>query len=112
LIATPWRKGCHGSDSGAFSLRIYVIRAFRSGTLLGALPPTICFERDLALEMAQADEPECEGVAVYELDQAAGRATEAKPFAAFGFVPDRFRRIGRDELLAAAPNSAEMAEAS
>jgi hypothetical protein len=74
------------------SLRIYAIRAFvRSGSLLGAQPPTI---------------------AVYEIDQAAGRETEAKPFAAFGLVPGRFRRIGRDELLAAAPNSAEMAEAS
>lgn len=86
------------------SHRIYVIRSFvRSGAALGALPPTICFERDLALEMAQADEPECDGVAVYELDRAAARESEAKPFAAFGLVPDSYRRISREALLAAAP---------
>jgi hypothetical protein len=83
---------------------IYVIRTFvRTGRHVGALPPTICFERDLALEMAQADEPEAEGVAVYELDGAACGETEAKPFAAFGLVPDSYWRIGRDALLAAAP---------
>lgn len=77
---------------------IYVIRTFvRTGKTIAALPPTICFERDLALEMAQADEPEAEGVAVYELDGAAHGETEAKPFAAFGPVPgpvlaDRARR--------------------
>ena len=85
---------------------IYVIRTFvRTGKTIGALPPTICFERDLALEMAQADEPEAEGVAVYELDGAAHGETEAKPFAAFGHVPGVYWRIGRDELLAAAPVS-------
>lgn len=83
---------------------IYVIRTFvRTGKQIGALPPTICFERDLALEMAQADEAEAEGVAVYELDSAARGETEAKPFAAFGLVPDSYWRIGRDALLAAAP---------
>lgn len=83
---------------------IYVIRTFvRTGKTIGALPPTICFERDLALEMAQADEPEAEGIAVYELDGAARGETEAKPFAAFGLVPDLYWRIGRDALLTAAP---------
>jgi hypothetical protein len=88
---------------------IYVIRTFvRHGGSIGALPPTICFERDLALEMAQADEAECEGVAVYALDRAAARESEAKPFAAFGLVPDSYRRISREAQLAAAP----LAEAS
>jgi hypothetical protein len=83
---------------------IYVIRTFvRTGKTIRALPPTICFERDLALEMAQADEPEAEGVAVYELDSGACGETEAKPFAAFGFVPGSYWRIERDTLLAAAP---------
>ncbi len=86
------------------SLRIYVIRTFvRSGRELGALPPTICFERELALDMAQADETECEGVAVYELDGGAEAETEAKPFAAFGLIPDDYWRIERNALLAAAP---------
>jgi hypothetical protein len=83
---------------------IYVIRTFvRAGSGVGALPPTICFERDLAIEMAQADEPEAEGVAVYELSSDAGGKSEAQPFAAFGTVPDHYWHIGRDELLAAAP---------
>lgn len=86
------------------SQHIYVIRTFiRTGSGVGALPPTICFERDLAIEMAQADEKEAEGVAVYELDGAARGWSAAKPFAAFGFVPDDYWCIGRDELLAAAP---------
>jgi hypothetical protein len=45
---------------------------------------------------------------VYELDQAATRDNEAKPFAAFGLVPERYRRISREALLATAP----LAEAS
>lgn len=85
------------------SPRIYVISFVRHGGRIGALPPTICFERNLALEMAQADETECEGVAVYELDQTAARESEAKPFAAFGLVPEYYRRISREALLAAAP---------
>jgi hypothetical protein len=83
---------------------IYVIRTFvRHGGSIGALPPTICFERDLALEMAQADGAECEGVAVYAIERAATRESEAKPFAAFGLVPDSYRRISREGLLAAPP---------
>lgn len=83
---------------------IYVIRTFvRTGSGVGALPPTICFERDLAIEMAQADEPEADGVAVYELSNGAGGQSKAQPFAAFGTVPDDYWHIGRDELLAAAP---------
>jgi len=83
---------------------IYVIRTFiRRGEALRALPPTICFERDLALEMAQAYEPEADGVAVYELNQKAEADGRTTPFAAFGLVPDSYRRIGRDDLLAAAP---------
>lgn len=83
---------------------IYVIRTFiRRGEGLRALPPTICFERGLALEMAQADEPEADGVAVYELDQMTEADGKTKPFAAYGLVPDSYRRIGRDDLLAAAP---------
>ena len=83
---------------------IYVIRTFiRVGQQIGALPPTICFERELALEMAQADEPEAEGVAVYELSGETLKDAKAKPFASFGVIPDAYWRIGRDELLAAAP---------
>ena len=75
---------------------IYVIRTFiRTGKQVGALAPTICFERNLALEMAQADEPEIDGTACGE--------TEAKPPAAFDLVPNSYSRIGRDALLAAAP---------
>jgi hypothetical protein len=83
---------------------IYVIRTFvRAGPDIGVLPPTICFERDLAIEMAQTDEQEAEGVAVYEISNGAGRQSTAQPFAAFGIVPDDYWHIGRDELLAAAP---------
>lgn len=81
---------------------IYVIRTFiRRGSKLDTLPPTICFEREIALDMAAADEPEAEGVAVYELGGSDDSDTEAKPFAVFGIVPQSFRRIGRDALLAA-----------
>jgi hypothetical protein len=80
---------------------IYVIRTFvRRGKVIGVLPPTICFERDLALDMAETDEAEAEGVAVYELD---GQTNEAKPFAAFGSIPGEYWKIGRTALLAAAP---------
>jgi hypothetical protein len=83
---------------------IYVIRTFvRIGSGLGALPPTICFERDLAIEMAQADEQAAEGVAVYELSNSATSENAAQPFAAFGTVPEDYWHIGRAELLAAAP---------
>jgi hypothetical protein len=84
---------------------IYVIRTFvlaRNGKT-EALPPTICFERDFALEMAEADQPEAAGVAVYEIDTAARAETEATPFAAFGLVPENYWRIARNALLAAAP---------
>lgn len=74
-----------------------------------ALPPTICFERGLALDMARADEPEAAGIAVYEVDAAARAETEATPFAAFGRIPQRYRRISRNALLAAAPAVAEPA---
>ena len=83
-------------------VNIYVIRTFvRQGNGLGALPPTICFERELALEMAAADELEAEGVAVYEIGANDSNDMAAKPFAAFGIIPENFRRIGRDALLAA-----------
>jgi hypothetical protein len=76
----------------------------RASKQIGALPPTICFERDLALEMAAGRRAGGgEGVAVYELAGAAHGETEARPFAAFGPVPDPYWRIGRDALLAAAP---------
>jgi hypothetical protein len=85
------------------TLRIYVIRTFiRSGHSLDALPPTICFERELALEMAQADEAGAEGVAVYELDGSAADDRE-QPFASFGHVPASYRWIGREALLAERP---------
>lgn len=81
---------------------IYVIRTFvRRGREIAALPPTVCFERELALEMAEADEPEAAGVAVYEIGADNGNDAVARPFAAFGTVPQDFRRIGRDALLAA-----------
>jgi hypothetical protein len=81
---------------------IYVIRTFvRRGSHLEALPPTVCFERELALEMAEADEPEAAGIAVYEIGASEGNDAMARPFAAFGTVPENFRRIGRDALLAA-----------
>ncbi|HWK86765.1 MAG TPA: hypothetical protein VNQ34_04590 [Xanthobacteraceae bacterium] len=81
---------------------IYVIRTFvRRGSEIAALPPTVCFERELALEMAEADEPEAAGVAVYEVSSDDSNDTPAKPFAAFGAIPQDFRRIGRDALLAA-----------
>ena len=83
-------------------VNIYVIRTFvRRGSELGALPPTICFERELALEMAAADEPEAAGVAVYEIGANDSNDIAAKPFAAFGIIPENFRRIGHDALLAA-----------
>jgi len=86
------------------SLRIYVIRTFvRCGHSLDVLPPTICFERDLALEMAQADQDQAEGVAVYELDGRAMGECATRPFAAFGHIPASYRQVGRDVLLAAAP---------
>jgi hypothetical protein len=88
---------------------IYVSRTFiRRSHDIGVLPPAICFERDLAHEMAEADGG-IGGVAVYEPDPARG-SSEAQPFAAFGRIPDCYRRIGRDALLAAAPDSMAMAE--
>jgi predicted nuclease with RNAse H fold len=81
---------------------MYVIRTFiHRGNGIAALPPTICFERELAIEMAEADELEAAGVAVYEIDPNDGNDAVAKPFAVFGIVPQDFRRIGRDALLAA-----------
>lgn len=80
---------------------IYVIRTFiRRGRDIAVLPPTVCFERELALEMARSDEEEAAGVAVYQIAAADGDDTIAKPFAAFGIIPQDFRRIGRDALLA------------
>jgi hypothetical protein len=91
--------------------RIYVIRTFlRSGDgNLAALPPTICFERELALEMAYADKAESSGVAVYEIDTAARAETETRPFIAFGAIPENYRCVARTALLAAAPAIAEPA---
>ncbi len=84
---------------------IYVIRTFvRRGKGLGALPPTICFERDLALDMEMADETGGEGIAGYEIDSGAESGAKAKPFAAFGRIPDDYWRIGRDALLSSAPS--------
>jgi hypothetical protein len=81
---------------------MYVIRTFvRRGDGISVLPPTICFERELAIEMAEADGPEAAGVAVYEIGLNNSNDTVTQPFAAFGIVPQSFRQIGRDALLAA-----------
>lgn len=81
---------------------MYVIRTFiRRGDDIAALPPTICFERELAIEMAEADEPEATGVAVYEIGTNDSSDAVTKPIVAFGIVPQSFQRIGRDALLAA-----------
>lgn len=90
--------------------RIYVIPTFvlARNSKTEVLPPTICFERDLALEMAQVDEPESAGVAVYEIDTPRRwkpKLCHLPPSASF----QKIIGVARNALLAAAPAVSEPA---
>jgi hypothetical protein len=82
----------------------YVVRTFvdaEDGELT-ALPPTICFERELALKIAESDVPNAAGVALFEIDFVSPSTGPIRPFKVYGNIPLEFRRTERRSLLAGA----------
>jgi hypothetical protein len=82
----------------------YVARTFvRRGQHVRLLPPTICFERGLALQIAEQDAAQAWGVAVFEVDLAAGPRGPIGPVKIYGEIPIEFRCTERSKVIAAAP---------
>jgi hypothetical protein len=84
---------------------VYVVRTFVSKGRNGVqvLPPTICFDRRLAVEIAKADVPHAHGVALFEIDLAKPNGASA-PFKVYGKIPGAFRRAPHSKVIAAAPD--------
>jgi hypothetical protein len=81
----------------------YVVRTFiRGDRKVRVLPPTICFERDLALQIAEDDATEAAGVAVFEVDLAAAHG-DIGPLKVYGEIPIEFRCTDHSRVIAAAP---------
>ena len=82
----------------------YVVRTFiRRGQQVRLLPPTICFERGLALQIAEDDAAEASGVAVFEIDLTMAARSAIGPLKVYGEIPIEFRCADRSKVIAAAP---------
>jgi hypothetical protein len=81
----------------------YVVRTFvRRGRAVRLLPPTICFERGLALQIAEDDAAQAWGVAVFEIDLAAVARGAIGPLKVYGEIPVEFRCAEHSQVVAAA----------
>jgi hypothetical protein len=74
----------------------FVIRTFiRRDQEVRWLPPTICFDRSLAYEIAETDVALAEGVAVFEINLAASSCDSIGPVKVYGEIPADFRCVER-----------------
>jgi hypothetical protein len=102
---TVFREGRLESDMPSAERTLaYVIRTFvRRGQQIHLLPPTICFERGLALQIAEEDAAQAWGVAVFEIDLAVAARGAIGPVKVYGEVPVEFRCTEHSKVIAAAP---------
>jgi hypothetical protein len=100
----PYRTNAAGVSGPAERTLVYVVRTFlRRGLELNLLPPTICFERDLALQIAEEDAGQAVGVAVFEIDLASVTRGAIGPLKVYGEIPVEFRCAEHARVIAAAP---------
>jgi hypothetical protein len=79
--------------------------------LVLSLPVTLCFRRSLALEIAESDRAETASVAVFAIDLETSSDDPIRSFIVHGDIPDRFREMTRNCLLAGSEAAAEYSPA-